>query len=137
MAWSGVFLTQDKQNKLRLHYKTLQPRCKKKAIEEDDILKHVILEFEESLEFDNHTAEFSPCRKMCAVFLHFKQKKVMGYILHIMKLYYIFIKFVITDSLIVFLLQGVMAKRFPLKYLFWKPTDCFTSDTQKKESKRK
>ena len=82
--WSGVFLTKDKQNKLRLHYKTLQQPCQKKAIEEDDILKHVILEFEESLELDNHTAEFSPCRKMCAVFLHFKQKKVMGYILHIM-----------------------------------------------------
>ena len=82
--WSGVFLTRDKQNKLRLHYKTLQPRCQKKVIEEDDILKHVILEFEESLELDNHTAEFSPCRKMCAVFLHFKQKKVMGYVLHIM-----------------------------------------------------
>ena len=82
--WSGVFLTRDRKNKLRLYYKTLQPRCQKKAIEENDILKHAILEFEESLELDNHTAEFSPCRKMCAVFLHFKQKKAMGYLLHIM-----------------------------------------------------
>ena len=82
--WSGVFLTKDKQNKLRLHYKTLQQPCQKTTTEEDDILEGVIFEFEESLELDYHTAEFSPCRKMCAVFLNFKQKKVMGYMLHIM-----------------------------------------------------
>ena len=82
--WSGVFLTKDKQNKLRLQYKTLQQPCQKTTTEEDDILEGVIFEFEESLELDSHTTEFSPCRKMCVVFLNFKQKKVMGYMLHIM-----------------------------------------------------